>query len=77
MLCLKCNSSIIKCIDSRSVNGMTRRRYECLKCRERFSTIEIHKEDHNNLKLREKFLESTLELSRKIDGELKGSGFNA
>ena len=70
MRCPKCKSSMLKCIDSRPINGRTRRRYECLKCRERFSTVEISVEDYKAFQLKEKLLADVLEFSRKTETKL-------
>ena len=70
MLCPKCNSSLLKCIDSRPISGRTRRRHECLKCRGRFSTVEISVEDYKALQLREKLLADMLEFSRKTEEKI-------
>ena len=71
MRCVKCNSSMLKCIDSRPINGRTRRRHECLKCRGRFSTVEISVEDYKALQLKDKLLADVLEFSRNTEEKLK------
>ena len=71
MQCPNCKSSMLKCIDSRPISGLTRRRHECLKCRGRFSTVEISVEDYKALQLREKLLADVLEFSRKTEEKLK------
>ena len=70
MLCPKCNSSLLKCIDSRPISGRTRRRHEGLKSRGRFSTVEISVEDYKALQLREKLLADMLEFSRKTEEKI-------
>ena len=42
MQCPFCFSNNVKCIDSRDTGSSRRRRYECNKCRLRFSTKEIY-----------------------------------
>ena len=70
MLCPNCKSSMLKCIDSRPIGGRTRRRHECLKCRGRFSTVEISVDEFKALQLREKLLADVLEFSRKAEEKL-------
>jgi transcriptional repressor NrdR len=58
MLCPYCNNSETKVTDKRDSEGMTRRRRECLKCGERFTTYERVELELNILKKdgrREKF----------------------
>ena len=76
MLCPKCNSSMLKCIDSRSSSQRTRRRHQCLKCGERFSTYEIGVERVKELMLKEKLLVDLLAFSHKTEAKLKGSEEN-
>jgi len=49
--CPKCDSRVF-CIDSRPVEGQTRRRYYCPKdkCGHRFSTIEVPLDDGESVK---------------------------
>lgn len=46
----KCCNTRMSCIDSRSRNGYTRRRYECPKCGSRISSVEIFAERFEELK---------------------------
>lgn len=41
MICPKCGDSKSKCVDSRVVEGTTRRRRECLQCEARWTTYEV------------------------------------
>ena len=70
MQCPNCNSSMLKCIDSRPISGRTRRRHECLKCRGRFSTVEISVDEFKALQLREKLLADVLEFSRNTEEKM-------
>ena len=45
MQCPFCKSVQTKCIDSRPVFSIRKRRYICLDCKERFNTIEKWKPD--------------------------------
>ena len=77
MLCPKCNSSMLKCIDSRPVKGgSTRRRHVCIKCGHRFTTYEVGAERLSELKLKETLLADVLEYSDKIKEKLKGNTKN-
>lgn len=42
MLCPKCRSVQLRCVDSRPVKDTVKRRRHCLKCGYRFSTVEVH-----------------------------------
>lgn len=44
MICPKCKSDQLHCVDSRPAPESVRRRRECLECGHRFSTIEIPEE---------------------------------
>lgn len=74
MLCPKCNSSMLSCIDSRPISDTTRRRKECLKCKHRFSTYEYKAERIKELLLKENVLNGLMKAYQKADGKLKGSG---
>ena len=76
MLCPNCKSSITKCIDSRPINGRTRRRYECRTCYTRFSTAEISVEDYKALQFKEYLLCDALTYADKIKEKLKGNTKN-
>ena len=58
MICPYCNNEETKVIDKRDIEGETKRRRECLKCEERFTTYERVELDLNVVKKdgkREKF----------------------
>lgn len=42
--CPKCQSTVLRTLDSRKQNGTVRRRRECHKCGERFYTVEAVEE---------------------------------
>jgi len=59
MICPYCNNEETKVVDKRDIEGETKRRRECLKCNERFTTYERVELDLNVVKKdgkREKFL---------------------
>jgi len=65
MLCPYCNNSETKVTDKRDSEGVTRRRRECLKCAERFTTYERVEAELNVIKKdgrREKFNRDKLKL---------------
>ena len=76
MLCTKCNTELLKCIDSRSSGARTRRRHLCIKCGHRFSTLEISVDDFTELKRKEALLDDALAYSDKIKEKLKGNTKN-
>jgi transcriptional repressor NrdR len=71
MLCPKCNSALLKCIDSRASGSRTRRRHQCIKCGERFSTYEIGVDRYEELKLKEKLLADLLRFTHKTEEKLE------
>lgn len=40
--CPTCNHAFSEVIDSRCINGIRRRRRKCVKCNERYSTVEVY-----------------------------------
>ena len=51
-ICPECNGKM-KCIDTRvssEADRAIRRRYKCLECNHRYSTIEVHFDDYRELK---------------------------
>lgn len=73
MLCPKCNSSMLKCVDSRPSKEETRRRRVCIKCGQKFSTFEIGVDRLNELKLKETLLADLLAFSHKTEEKLEVS----
>ena len=71
MLCPRCNSSMLKTVDSRPSKESTRRRRVCLKCGERFSTYEISAERFKELNHKEALLSDLLTFSHKTEEKLK------
>lgn len=71
MLCPKCNSSMLKCIDSRPSKDATRRRKVCLKCGQKFSTFEIGVDRLNELRLKETLLADLLAFYHKTEEKLE------
>ena len=71
MLCPKCNSSLLKCVDSRPSKEATRRRRVCVKCGHKFSTYEIGVERVKELKLKETLLEGLLRFTHKTEEKLE------
>ena len=61
MLCPRCKSNQITCIDSRPSGDTTRRRRMCLDCKVRFSTIEVAEYEYKDLKGKEKQLSVILQ----------------
>ena len=49
MVCPRCKSTQLRCVDSRPVNGTVKRRRRCMKCGYRFSTVEVHAADFEKL----------------------------
>lgn len=45
----KCAHEKSKCVDSRPFAGYRRRRYECVSCKWRWSTVEVKKPEHLNI----------------------------
>lgn len=70
MLCPKCNSDNLTCIDSRPSGGVTRRRRMCLECRYRFSTIEIIIAEYNELKDNKTLLADLLKKAQAVSDAL-------
>lgn len=77
MLCPKCNSSTLKCFDSRPTKGLTWRRHLCMECKHRFSTYEVGADRLKELKHKEALLAMVLAYSDKIKEAMKGSGDHA
>lgn len=73
MICPKCNSGLVQCVDSRPNKDYTRRRRVCVKCGERFSTVEITVEAYKTLQFKEYLLCDALAYSDKIKEKLKGN----
>lgn len=71
MLCPKCNSDNLTCIDSRPSGGVTRRRRVCIECKHRFSTIEINIAEYNELKDNQMLLANMRSISREVIDALK------
>ena len=72
MLCPKCKSENVTCIDSRPSGDSTRRRRMCLACKYRFSTMEIEVEEYKELHTKEKLLTLMLQKSAEVSDKLKG-----
>ena len=76
MSCPQCKHQICRVIDSRSRNGLSiRRRRECISCRHRFTTLEIH-EDERILVSLQAALEALEELRKEIKGRFSLSRRN-
>ena len=73
MLCPRCKSNQITCIDSRPSGDTTRRRRMCLDCKVRFSTIEVAEYEYKDLKGKESLLAAMLKKATEITEQLKGS----
>lgn len=73
MLCPKCNSSLLKCVDSRPSKEATRRRRVCIKCGHKFSTHEISADRLKELKQKESLLSDLLAFAHKTEDKLKRS----
>lgn len=71
MLCPKCNSALLKCVDSRPSKEATRRRKVCVKCGHKFSTYEIGVERVKELKLKEALLADLLAFYHKTEEKLE------
>lgn len=56
MICPKCKSDQLHCVDSRPAPDSVRRRRECPNCGHRFSTIEIQEERLADLEAMERTL---------------------
>ena len=76
MIYPKCNSAVLKTIDSRPSKEGTRRRRACVKCGERFSTYEISVDAYKALQFKEYLLCDALAHSDKIKEKLKGNTKN-
>ena len=50
MQCPNCSCANLKTVDSRAMDGGTRRRRECQECGGRFNTYEITEMEYNRLK---------------------------
>lgn len=78
MICPYCNNEETKVVDKRDAEGETRRRRECLKCNERFTTYERVELDLNVVKKdgkREKF--SRDKLKRGVEKALEKRPFTS
>lgn len=78
MICPYCNNEETKVVDKRDVEGETKRRRECLKCNERFTTYERVELDLNVVKKdgkREKF--SRDKLRRGVERALEKRPFTS
>jgi len=54
---LKCNHKKAKCVDSRvNINGIRHRRYQCINCGVRYSTIELRVPEGSKKTTEEKFV---------------------
>ena len=73
MLCPKCKSDKLTCIDSRPSGDTTRRRRMCLDCKCRFSTMEIEVEEYKELQTEGKLLAAMLEKAKEVADKLKKS----
>lgn len=71
MLCPKCNSTLLKCVDSRPSKEATRRRRVCVKCGHKFSTYEIGVDRLKELKLKEALLADLLRFTHKTEEKLE------
>lgn len=74
MLCPKCKSNKLTCIDSRPSGDTTRRRRQCLDCKVRFSTMEIPEYEYNDLKNKAKLLAAILKTAAEISGKVECNG---
>lgn len=72
MLCPVCNSSMLKCIDSRPVKAAIKRRKQCMACNHRFNTLELAMDDFQELAV----LCDAMGYSLKFKEKLKGSTKN-
>ena len=73
MICPKCKSDNLTCIDSRPSGDTTRRRRMCLDCKCRFSTMEIEVEEYKELQTEGKLLAAMLEKAKEVADKLKKS----
>ena len=71
MICPKCNSNNLTCIDSRPSENVTRRRRVCCECKHRFSTIEINISEYNELKDNQMLLTNMRSISQEVIEALK------
>lgn len=71
MLCPKCKSNKLTCIDSRPSGDTTRRRRMCLDCKVRFSTMEIPEYEYNDLKNKAKLLAAMLKTVAEINASME------
>ena len=68
MACPQCGHQVCRVLDSRSRKGLSiRRRRECISCKHRFTTLEIH-EDERILASLQAALEALEELRKEIKG---------
>lgn len=56
MICPKCKSDQLRCLDTRPRPESVRRRRECMVCGHRFSTIEISQKRFADLETKERIL---------------------
>ena len=71
MLCPRCKSDVLSCIDSRPSGDTTRRRRMCLDCKVRFSTIEVPEYEYKDLKNKAKLLAAMLKTAAEINANLE------
>ena len=71
MICPKCGSSQIYCMDSRCQDGGVRRRKACRSCQHRFFTMEIPEDQFNAMKSREDLLKAFLYRAAQVAAEIE------
>ena len=68
MSCPRCEHQLCRVIDSRSRKGLSiRRRRECLSCRHRFTTLEIHEDERILVSL-----QAVVDVVEELREEIKG-----
>ena len=77
MVCPRCKSNQITCIDSRPSGDTTRRRRMCLDCKVRFTTMEVPEFEYKDLKGKEKLLGVMLKTATDIIGKVDWDGKEA
>ena len=70
MICPKCGSNQLGCIDSRKNNGSVRRRRVCRDCYYRFSTMEISVDEFNAMISKEKLMMAYLQQAPQVSAEI-------